>query len=122
MRNRTFLFILCVIAPLAWGGLFLFTYLVTPTAVLPLLVFFVLLTVALLSIFFPLLYLLHARWLKRQRHRAILRQSFRQATLLTCMLLANLALRALHSWNLLTTLIILVIAIVLELLFLARKA
>lgn len=121
MKRRSLFIIMYLIAPLAWGGLFLFTYWVSPSAPLPILAFFLLLTIALLSLFFPLTYVLGQRLLFSRRYRATVRQALRQALLLSFIVLANLILLSLHSWNPLTALIIVFAMILVEILSLARK-
>ncbi|GCE26093.1 hypothetical protein KDA_15770 [Dictyobacter alpinus] len=121
MKRLSWFSIVSLIAPLAWGGLFLFTYFVPPSAPLPILAFFLLLTIALLSTFFPLAYSLGQRLLFTRRYRATKRQALRQAILLSFIVLANLILLSLHSWNPLTALIIVIAMVLVEVLFLARK-
>ncbi|GER87449.1 hypothetical protein KDW_16110 [Dictyobacter vulcani] len=121
MKRRSLFIIMYLIAPLAWGGLLLFTYQVSPSAPLPIVAFFLLLTIALLSLFFPLTYWLGQRLLFSRRYRATARQAFRQAVLLSFIVLANLILLSLHSWNLLTALIIVFAMVLVEVLSLARK-
>ncbi|GCF10324.1 hypothetical protein [Dictyobacter arantiisoli] len=122
MKKRFSLLHLFVIAPVAWGGLFYFTYYVRPSSTLPLLTFFVLLALALLTIFVPSAYLLGQRLLFTRRYQATGQQAFRQGSLLTLIIILNLILRALHSWSVLTALIILIAAIIAEIISLARKA
>ncbi len=53
MTNRIALYILMVLAPLAWGALLVFTHFVPPQTVLAFVTFFVLLSVALTSTLSP---------------------------------------------------------------------
>ncbi|GHO86821.1 hypothetical protein [Dictyobacter formicarum] len=121
MKKYPYRTIVAMIAPLAWGGLLLFTYLVVPSSLFAILMFFGLLSLALMCSFFPLTHFLGQRLLFTRRYRATNRQALRQAGLLTIIILANLALRALHSWNILTAFIIIIAAVIVEILSLARK-
>ncbi|GCE18308.1 hypothetical protein [Dictyobacter kobayashii] len=121
MKKNPFRTIVAMIAPLAWGGLLLFTYLVVPSSLFTFLTFFSLLAIALMCTFFPFTHLLGQRLLFTRRYRATTRQALRQAGLLTFIIVANLILRALHSWNLLTVFIIILAAVIVEILSLARK-
>lgn len=121
MQKYPYRTIVALIAPLAWGGLLLFTYLVVPTSLFTILIFFVLLSIALMCSFFPLTHFLGQRLLFTRRYRATNRQAIRQAGLLTIIIISNLILLALHSWNILTALIIIIAAVIVEILSLARK-
>jgi hypothetical protein len=122
MKQRKLLSAIVLIALLSWGGLLLFTYHVQPSTPLAFFAFFLILAVALMAIFFPLAYLIGKRFLFTRRYRSSVSQALRQGALLTFIVIANLALRLLHSWNLLTTFIIIAAAIIIEVLSLARKA
>ncbi|GLV57755.1 hypothetical protein KDH_45910 [Dictyobacter sp. S3.2.2.5] len=113
--------IVALIAPLAWGGLLWFTYMVQPSSIFTMLLFFVLLSLALMCSFFPLTSVIGERLLFTRRYRATTRQALRQAALLTIIVVANLVLLALHSWNILTAFIIIIAAVLVEVLSLARK-
>jgi hypothetical protein len=122
MKQRGVLIGICLIALFIWGGLFLFTYQIRPATSLALAAFFLILTSALISTFAPLAYILGQRLLFTRRYRPTVGQSLRQGILLTLVVIANLMLRLLHSWNMLTAIVIIAAAIVIEILSLARKA
>jgi hypothetical protein len=121
MKQRKLLSAIVLIALLSWGGLLLFTYHVQPSTPLVFFAFFLILAVALMVIFFPLAYWIGQRFFFTRRYRSTVSQALRQGALLTFIIIANLALRLLHSWNLLTTFIIIAAAIIIEVLSLARK-
>lgn len=120
MTNRTALYTLLLLAPLAWGGLLLFTYFVPP-GLASFVVLFVLLGVALTSTFSPLAYFVTLRFLSSRLYRVTVRHALRQGALLSLCIILNLILRALHSWNIFTAVVIFVAAVVVEVLSLARK-
>lgn len=122
MKQRKLFSGIVLIALLSWGGLLLFTYNVSPSTPLALLTFFLLLAVALMLTFSPLAYLIGQRLLFTRRYRSTASQALRQSALLTFIIIANLVLRLLDSWNLLTACIIIAAAIIVEVLSLARKA
>jgi hypothetical protein len=121
MTNRTALYTLLLLAPLAWGGLLLFTYFVPPHTLLAFVTLFVLLGIALTSTFSPLAYFVTLRFLSSRLYRVTVRHALRQGALLSLCIILNLILRALHSWNIFTAIVIFVAAIVVEVLSLARK-
>ena len=121
MTGRAVLYSSIVIAPLAWIALIVFTKLVAPTNVTAFVLLFVILGIALTSTFTPIAYGIGLRFMTSHLYRSTVRHALRQAILLSLVIILNLMLRALHSWNLFTGLIILVAAIVVEVLFLARK-
>lgn len=121
MTNRTALYTLLLLAPLAWGGLLLFTYFVPPYTLLAFVALFVLLGVALTSTFSPLAYFVTLRFLSSRLYRVTVRHALRQGALLSLCIILNLILRALHSWNIFTAVVIFVAAVVVEVLSLARK-
>jgi hypothetical protein len=121
MTNRSSLSVASIIALLAWASLLLFTGLIPPHTLLAFLAFFLILTVALIGTFTPVTYTFGRLFLTRHRYLVTMRYAFRQATLLALVILLNLILRALHSWNIFTALIILAVAIIIEILALARK-
>lgn len=82
---------------------------------------FVLLGVALTSTFSPLAYFVTLRFLSSRLYRATVRHALRQGALLSLCIVLNLVLRALHSWNIFTAVVIFVAAVVVEVLSLARK-
>ncbi len=121
MTGRAVLYSSLVIAPLAWIALVVFTKLVAPTNVTAFVLLFTILGIALTSTFTPIAYGIGLRFMTSHLYRSTVRHALRQAILLSLVIILNLMLRALHSWNLFTGLIILVAAIVVEVLFLARK-
>jgi hypothetical protein len=121
MTSRISLYTLLGVALLAWMGLLLFTHFVPPLTIPALLAFFVILLVALTSTFTPLAYLI-GRWILAERnYRITVRQSIRESALLALVIILNLILRALHSWNLAMGIVLLVAAIIVEVLALVRK-
>jgi hypothetical protein len=121
MKQREVLSGIALIALLIWGGLFLYTYQVRPSTPLVLSIFFLILAAALITTFGLLAYLLGQRFLASRRYRSAVGQALRQSVLLTFIIIANLLLRLLHSWSLLTAIVIIVAAVVIEILSLARK-
>ncbi len=121
MTNRSSLSLLGIIALLAWAGLLTFTGFVPPHTLLAFVAFFLILCVALIGTFTPITYGLGRLFLTRRSYLVTLRYAFRQAILLVFVILLNLILRALHSWNIFTLLVILAAAIIIEILALARK-
>jgi len=121
VANRSSLVWPGIIAVLAWAGLVVFTGLVPPHTLLAFVAFFLILGVALIGTFMPITYGLGRLFLIRRRYLVTPRYAFRQATLLVFVVLLNLILRALHSWNIFTGLVILAVAIIIELLTMARK-
>lgn len=121
MTSRISLYTLLGVALLAWGGLLLFTRFVPPQTVPAFLAFFVILLVALTSTFTPVTFLI-GRWiLTGRQYRVTVRQSIRESALLALVVILNLILRALHSWNLAMAIVLLVAAVVVEVLALVRK-
>lgn len=121
MTNRIALYILMLLAPLAWGALLVYTHFVPPQTVLSFLVFFLLLSVALTSTLSPLAYFIGLRFISSRLYRATVRHSLRQGALLSFCIVFNLLLRALHSWNFFTAIVSVGIMIVVEVLSLGRK-
>jgi len=121
INNRATLYLLLVLAILLWGGLLAFTRFVAPNGVPAYTIFFVLLAVALSCTFIPIAYFINLRFLSSRLYRATMRHSLRQSVLLSLCIVLNLLLRSLHSWNIITALIIFIAAIVIEVVSLARK-
>lgn len=121
MPNRISLYTLLVIAIIAWIVLALFTRFMPPSTIVALLVFFLILLVALISSFTPFTYMLSRRLFEGRHYRMTIRQAIRQSSLLALVVILNLVLRALHSWNLAMAIVILGAALIIEILFLARK-
>jgi hypothetical protein len=121
MSNRSSVYTLMIIAPVAWGGLLLLTYFVAPNSLVILIAFFLILAVALTSTFAPLAYIIGRFLFSSRIYSATIRHALRQGALLSLALILNLILLALHSWNIFTALAICAAAVLLELLSLARK-
>jgi hypothetical protein len=121
LSRRNTLYILIVIAPLAWAGLIIFTDYVPPGTLLTFSAFFLLLGLALTSTFAPLAYVVGLRFLSSRLYRATFRHALRQGVLLALCVILNLVLLALHSWNIVTAVVIIVAAIIIEVVSLARK-
>ena len=121
VTRRSILLTLLLIAPLAWGLLLLYARFVPPHNFLAFTCFFVLLALALASTLTPVAYALGSRLFPLHIYQATLQHAARQAILLTLIVLFNLILSSLHSWNIYTSLAILAAAVVFEVLALARK-
>jgi hypothetical protein len=121
MSNRAIVFLLLVVAVLAWGGLRLFGHFIAPHSPLAFIAFFLILGVACTSTFAPLAYVIGARFLDLRVYKITIRHSLRQGALLALVVILNLILSALHSWNIFTAVVILAAAVVVEVLSLARK-
>lgn len=120
-RRRMFLFVIAGSALLAWGGLLLFTYLVPPRGVPMIAGAFLLLTLALISTFTPLIYLLRLVLPQKSLVRSPLKEAMREAALFSLWAVFNLLLLVLRSWNILALLTSFGIIIVLELLLLGER-
>jgi hypothetical protein len=115
-----FIVLFCV-ALLAWGGLALFTRYVPPQTVSALLIFFLLLSIALVGTLSSLIYLV-TTWILTARSRyAIPGQALRQGGLISLWILCNLLLRLLHSWSFFTAIVSFGIITVVEILALGHK-
>ena len=119
--GRTALYILALVAPLAWAALLLYARFVPPQGVLAFAAFFILLDVALTSTFTPLAYVIGLRFISPRLYRTTVRHALRQGALLALLIVFNLLLRALQSWSIFTALVSLTIVVVIEVLSLARK-
>lgn len=121
MTNRTALYFLLLLALLAWCGLLLFTRFIPPDSTLAFITFFLILAIAITCTLSPLAYAFSVRFLSVRQYRPNVRHALRQSALLALCVVLNLLLRALHSWNIFAAIVILVVAIVIEVLSLARK-
>ncbi len=121
MTARSSLSFLLLLALVAWVTLTLFTRFIAPNTVLSFIAFFIILFVALASTLTFVAYTISRALLARRAYRPALRQSLREGTLLALVIVLNLLLLALHSWNIFTALASVASAVVLEILFLARK-
>jgi hypothetical protein len=121
ITNRAALNTLIVLVPISWAALLLFVNVVPPRGIIVFVVFFILLDVALTSTFAPIAYAISLRFLASRLYRATVRHAIRQGALLALCIVLNLLLRALHSWNILTAVLIFAAAIMIEVVSLARK-
>jgi hypothetical protein len=121
LTNRATTYLLLVLALCMWAGIVIFTRYVPPQGMMAFAAFFVLLAVALASTFAPVAYVIGLRFISSRLYRATMRHAVRQGILLSLCIVLNLMLRALHSWNIITAIIIFAIAIVIEIVSLARK-
>jgi hypothetical protein len=121
ITNRAALNTLIVLVPISWAALLLFVNVVPPRGIIVFVVFFILLDVALTSTLAPIAYAISLRFLASRLYRATVRHAIRQGALLALCIVLNLLLRALHSWNILTAVLICAAAIMIEVVSLARK-
>ena len=121
LTNRTAIYILALLAPLVWGGLLFFTRFVPPRTIPAFIAFFILLGVALTSTFSPIAYFISLRFLSSRLYRATVRHAIRQGALLSLCIIFNLILLSLRSWSVFTAIVILAVAIIIEVVSLARK-
>lgn len=121
LTNRVTLCILFVLALFTWAGLVVFTRYVPPQGIMAFVAFFLLLEVALASTFAPVAYVIGLRFISSRLYRATMRHALRQGILLSLCIVLNLILLALRSWNVVTAIIIFVVAIIVEIISLARK-
>jgi hypothetical protein len=121
INGRTALYILVLLAPLAWSALLLYARFVPPQGVLAFAAFFILLDIALTSTLTPLAYFIGLRGYPSRLYRATMRHALRQGALLSLLIVFNLLLRALQSWSIFTAIVSLAIVVVIEVLSLARK-
>jgi hypothetical protein len=118
MSKRSSLSTLTLIALFSWGGLLWFTYAVPPGSFPAFVVFFLILAVALTCTATPIAYL--TGWILPST-QPTLRSAIRQGTLIALIVVLNLMLCALSSWNVFTAILILVAVVVVEVVVLARK-
>ncbi|MHB8595631.1 MAG: hypothetical protein ACYDER_02335 [Ktedonobacteraceae bacterium] len=121
LTNRATTSLLLVLALCMWAGIVVFTRYVPPQGMMAFTAFFVLLAVALASTFAPVAYVIGLRFISSRLYRATMGHAVRQGVLLSLCIVLNLMLRALHSWNIITAIIIFAVAIVIEIVSLARK-
>jgi|SRR5579863_8027613 len=121
LTNRVTISLLFVVALFTWAGIVVFTRYVPPQGMKAFVAFFVLLEVALVSTFAPVAYVVGLRFISSRLYRATMRHALRQGILLSLCIVLNLILLALHSWNVITAIIIFVVAIIVEIVSLARK-
>lgn len=118
MSNRSSLSTLLLIALFSWGGLLLFTYLVPPRTLPAFVPFFLILVVALTSTVAPIAYIVDRRF---SSTAPTTRRAIRRGALFTLIVVLNLTLLALRSWNVLTAILVAIAVIVVEVIVLARK-
>ncbi len=121
MTGRAVLYSSVAVALLAWIAVALFTRFVAPTSIVAFMLLFVLLGIALTCTLTPITYGIGLRLITSRVYRATISHAVRQALLLSLAVILNLILLSLHSWNIFTCIIIFAAAIVVEVLFLARK-
>jgi len=121
MTGRAILYSSVIVALLAWSSVALFTRFVEPTGIVAFTLLFVLLGVALTSTLTPIAYGIGLRLITSRIYRATISHAVRQALLLSLAVILNLLLLSLRSWNIFTGLVILAAAVIVEVLFLARK-
>lgn len=121
MTERSSLWLWLIISLISWGGLSLFTRFIPPSSLLAFVFFFAILAVALSTTLTPIVYVLGRRLFAPRLYRSIRGDAIRQGILLTLVIVLNLMLRALHSWNFFTCMVTLVTAVVIEIVGLARK-
>lgn len=121
MTRGPSIYLLFVVAGLAWAGLLLFTRFVAPATLLAFCIFFLIFSIALCSTLIPLAYSVDRRVFSKHHYYLLTRYALRQSGLLTVATVLNFIFLALHSWNAIMALITLLTAVILEVLFLARK-
>jgi hypothetical protein len=120
MSARSSIYRLLLITLIAWSGLLLFTYFVEPQSTLALVIFFLIASVALTSIFAIIAFGI-GRVLSARVYHTTIRRAIRQGALLSLAIMLNLILRILHSGSVFTAMMIIGAALVLEVLALAKK-
>jgi hypothetical protein len=110
-----------LIAPLSWGSLLLYPHLVTAQTFPASIPFFLLLVVALTSTVTPTVYIIARIFSTTRMYQPTVRSAIRDAALSTLIVILNLTLRLLSSWNLLTAVLIVLAVIVVEVMAQARK-
>jgi hypothetical protein len=115
------IYLLLFLAALSWAALLLFTRFIPPGSPVAFCLFFLIFGIALNSTLAPLTYSIEQRVFPKRHYYLLMGYALRQSSLLTIAVILNLVFLALHSWNIIVALIILVAAVILEILFLARK-
>jgi len=121
LSKRAALTIIVLLAICAWGGLLFYTRYVPPQEWPSYLAFFAILGVALTCSFAFFAYVISRFFFSSRFYKATVPTSLRQGVLLALVIIFNLVLRALNSWNIVTAIVILVAAIVVEVILLGRK-
>src|SRR2546421_12811679 len=120
MSARSSIHRLLLITLVAWSGLLLFTFFVEPQSLLAFVIFFLIASVALTSIFAIIAYGISRYLLPSRIYHATIRRAIRQGALLSLAIMLNLILRILHSGSIFTAIMIVGAAVVLEVLALAK--
>jgi hypothetical protein len=121
VARKSSIYLLFFIAVPAWLILLLFTRFVPPSSLFAFSVFFLIFGIALSSTLAPIVYSIELRVFPKYHAYLLVRYAMRQSALLTVAAILNLIFLALHTWNVVMALIILLAAIILEVLFLSRK-
>lgn len=121
MSRHVSLYLLLLLAAVAWGALLLYTRYIPPATVMAFVAFFLLLSIALVCTLTPIVYFIGLRLFPKRLYYATQRHALRQGILLSLIVVLNILLSTLNSWNIFTAIIILAVAIVVEVLSLARK-
>jgi hypothetical protein len=119
--RKSSIYLLFFIAVSAWIILLLFTRFVAPSSLFAFCVFFLIFSIALSCTFAPIIYSIELRVFPKYHFYLLVRYALRQSALLTTAIVLNLIFLVLHTWNIVMALIILLAAVILEILFLARK-
>jgi hypothetical protein len=115
------LYRLLFVAFLGWCAVLLFTRFVPPHSTLAFAFFFIIFGISLISTLAPLIYAIEQRIFPKHHAYLLVGYALRQSLLFTLATVLNLLFLALHSWNIIMALVILLAAVILEILFLARK-
>ncbi|HET8911796.1 MAG TPA: hypothetical protein VFN23_10055 [Ktedonobacteraceae bacterium] len=121
MKNRAVWYVSLLMIPICWAGFVVFTRFIPPEGIAAFLAFFVILDIALTSTLVPVAYAINSRVLPARLFNIAIQLSLRQGALLALCIVLNLILRALHSWNIFTGVVIVGAAVIIEILSLARK-
>jgi hypothetical protein len=114
MSNRSAFLILLSIALVAWGGLLTFTHFIPPRTFLAFSTFFLILAVAITSTIAPFAYLIAGLLFRRCKYKPSMRSAIRRGLLCSVIVVLNLLLRVLNSWNLLTAILIVLAIFIIE--------
>jgi hypothetical protein len=106
--------IVILIAPLSWGALLLYPHLLVSHIFPASIPFFLLLAVALTSTVTPTAYIIARLFSTTYMYQPTVRSAIREAALSALIVVLNLTLRTLSSWNLFTAILIVLAVIVVE--------
>ena len=118
MSKRSCLSILVLIALLSWCGLLWFAHAVPPGPLPAIAIFFLILAIALTSTGAPVAYMINRFFSSAQ---PTVRSALRRGALFALIVVINLMLCAMRSWNVFTAILIVIAVIVVEVIVLARK-